>query len=433
MMRLIPAGVVPQRFQRGPARRGLLPFRLAPAPRRRGPGGARAVAAQGATPRTFTLEGDALAAIRQRIAAKDPALSDAAKAIRHDAEQALKRGPWSVMDKSMTPPSGDKHDYMSIGPYWWPNPKTKDGLPYVRRDGNTNPERHNYDNVGLNHTINAVRDLSLAAYLFDEPRYAERAATLLRVWFLDEATRMNPHLEYGQAIPGRVKGRGIGIIDTHNLPELFDAVALLRTTAAWTDTDDKALRAWFEKFLKWMLTSKHGKDEARTKNNHAVWYDAQVAAIALFVDDTETANRVLSNVGPRLIAKQIDPDGRMPHELARTRSFDYTRFNLDGFLTLAELGRAAGVDVWGFATKDGRSIGAALDWLEPFITGDKKWTHKQIKKIKLDGPAVLFRRAARLATDNETRRRVRYEAVYQRLKSAGKTPDDAGAVWPAPG
>jgi len=395
--------------------------------------GAVVAQAPAAPPRTFVMDGSALADVKRRIADDDKTLRDAAKEVRREADRALDDGPWSVMDKKVTPPSGDKHDYMSVGPYWWPNPKTDDGLPYVRRDGETNPERKNYDNVGLNRVINTTHELALAAYLFDEPRYAKRAATLLRVWFLDDATRMNPHLEYGQAIPGRVKGRGIGIIDTHNLPRLFDAVALLRSTDAWRDDNDAALRAWFERFLKWMLTSKHGKAEARTRNNHAVWYDAQVAAIALFVGDDGTAKRVLSDVGPRLVAKQIAPDGRMPHELSRTRSFDYTRFTLEAFVTLAELSRHVDADVWGYTSDDGRRVVAALDWYAPFVAGEKKWTHRQIKKIRPGGAATLFRRAARLAkAAGDTKRTERYERVYQRVKAKGGTPTEFDAMWPTP-
>ena len=41
----------------------------------------------------------------------------------------------NVVDgKKLVAPSGDKHDYISVGTYWWPNPDTSDGLPYIRRD-----------------------------------------------------------------------------------------------------------------------------------------------------------------------------------------------------------------------------------------------------------------------------------------------------------
>ena len=61
-------------------------------------------------------------------------------AVETAAGAALSAGPFSVTDKAVVPPSGDKHDDMSQAPYWWPNPATPNGLPYVQRDGERNPE-----------------------------------------------------------------------------------------------------------------------------------------------------------------------------------------------------------------------------------------------------------------------------------------------------
>src|SRR5207302_773663 len=83
--------------------------------------------------------------------------------------------------KRRVPPSGDKHDYVSMGPYWWPNPAKRGGLPYVRRDGERNPEmRDDYDAPRLAATTGAVTTLGLAYYFTDDEKYARRAALLLR-------------------------------------------------------------------------------------------------------------------------------------------------------------------------------------------------------------------------------------------------------------
>jgi hypothetical protein len=332
--------------------------------------------------------------MRQKAIETPQDLAEPLRVIRNDADRALREGPWSVMDKEHVPPSGDKHDYYSVGPYWWPDPSKTDGLPYIRRDGEVNPERYEYDNVGLKNTVAAVDDLVTAWYFTNEPRYARRAVLLLRTWFLDPKTRMNPHLQYGQAIPGRTEGRGIGIIDTARLVYLVDAVGLLRLSEAWPDSDHQKLQMWFRAYSSWLLTSSHGKAEANTKNNHAVWYDAQVASFALFVGDKATARQVLEQVGPRRIATQIQPDGRMPHELARTKSFNYTHMNLRGFLHLARLGEHVDVDLWRYRTDDGRGIEAALDWLKPFVDGQEKWKWKQITPFNPSNARLLYRRAA---------------------------------------
>lgn len=347
-----------------------------------------------AEPNVFLLDGHHLQEMQQDVGRRPAEFEEVLQFIRREADAALVAGPWSVMDKPNTPASGDKHDYYSVGPYWWPDPSKPDGLPYIRRDGEVNPERDEYDNVGFSRTRSAVRDLALGWYFTAEDVYAERAALLLRTWFLAPATRMNPHLEYGQAIPGRVDGRGIGIIDTVGLIDLVDSIGLLESSPAWSDSEHRQLQDWFRGYLQWLKTSDHGRDEANTSNNHAIWYDAQVVSFALFVGDRPTARTVLKNVGPRRIATQIEPDGRMPRELARTKSFHYTLYNLRAFVCLARLGDNAGVDLWAYRTKDGRSIEGALDWFAPFVAETKPWTYPQISAIKPSRAASLYLQAS---------------------------------------
>ena len=372
-------------------------------------------------PRVFVLYGDHLAKTCQRIRQEPKRFQKALFVIRGDAEKALGQGPWSVMDKKRLPPSGDPHDYYSIGPYWWPDPAKPDGLPYIRRDGEVNPERHEYDNVGLKGTVAAVNELAFGYYFTSNDAYARHAVKLLRTWFLDPATRMNPHLEFGQAIPGRTQGRGIGIIDTACLVTLVDAVGLLETSASWTPAERRQLQEWFRAYLQWLLTSSHGKSERNTKNNHAVWYDAQVACFALFVGERTTARQLLEQVGSRRIATQIQPDGRMPHELARTKSFSYTHMNLRGFLNLARLAEHVQVDLWHYHTDDGRNIEVALDWLEPFVAERTPWTYQQIVPADLSRANLLYRRAA-LRLD---------KPAYRRLGANIEDPVD-GLLWPSP-
>jgi len=225
----------------------------------------------GGRPRVFLIDAESLARTRSRAAADAAELAAPLAKLRQEADEALEAGPFSVMDKKFAPPSGDQHDYMSLGPYWWPDPNKPDGLPYIRRDGEVNPETQAYDRKPLGQMTSAVETLALAYYLTAHQPYAEHAARLLRVWFLDEATRMNPHLEYGQAIPGRTEGRGIGIIDTAQLSRLVDAVGMLAASPAWTGADQEGLEAWFRQYLAWLRESKHGRDEDRTTNNHATW------------------------------------------------------------------------------------------------------------------------------------------------------------------
>ncbi|MFP4500987.1 MAG: alginate lyase family protein [Candidatus Hydrogenedentota bacterium] len=346
-------------------------------------------------PHVFLADAEQLMEVRARVAAGDPALQPAMDKLLADAKEALEAGPFTVVEKPMTPPSGDKHDYMSVGPYWWPNPDTEDGLPYVRRDGDVNPERYEYDNVRQSKMSSAVRTLALAYFLTGEKRYATHAARLLRVWYLDEETRMNPHLEYGQAIPGRVDGRGIGIIDTLGLPLVLDAVGMLQASAAWTDEDQRGLQQWFSDYLDWIWTHPYGKAERNTRNNHGTWYDVQAVAYALFTERDEKAREVLESVPENRIAKHFEPDGRQPHELARTKSFAYSTMNLRGFFYLATMGaQFDSIDLWRFETEDGRSLRQGLDWILKHAFGDGEWEFENMTPITPGRMLPLLRMAA---------------------------------------
>ena len=374
-------------------------------------------------PRTqvFLLDAKQLTVTRARIGNGDPAIAPAWSELERQAQRALSAGPFTIVSKGVAPPGGDKRDYLSQAPYFWPNPKTANGLPYIRRDGERNPEINKItDHHSLDELEATVETLALAYYFSGDEKYAGKAAELLRAFFLNPATRMNPNLQYAQFIPGVNTGRGIGLIETRGLTRVVDAIGLLEDAKTLTDDDRHRLREWFGSFLRWMQESRNGREEAAAKNNHGTYYDVQVVSFALFTGNETLARQVLEAARQKRIALQIEPDGRQPLELARTKAWGYSNGNLDGLMQLATLGERVGIDLWNFKTRDGRSIRKALEFLVPTALGEAKWSYQELGGVKPESLFPLMRRAAVVYQDKA------YQAMMLKVPEVG--PSDRGRL-----
>jgi len=330
-------------------------------------------------PAVFSIDGKVLEKNKSRINAKDAMLLPAYKQLLKEADKAIDFAPVSVMEKKNDPPSGDKHDYMSLAPYYWPDPTKKDGLPYIRKDGLTNPEVKDYnDKENMPRLCEIVNTLGLAYYFSGDGKYAEHAAQLIRVWFLDKATRMNPNLNYSQAMKGSNDGRGAGLIDSRHFIKVTDAIGLIQGSKYWTAKDQEGMKQWFSDFLNWMQTSKNGVAELNAKNNHGVWYDAQRLSMALFIGDNELAKKIIANTEDRL-DKQMDDSGNFPLEMERTTSLHYTGFAIEAFFYIAQMAEHEGVDFWNYVSQSKKSLKRAFEVYYPYIAKEKVWTGPQIK------------------------------------------------------
>ena len=366
-------------------------------------------------PKTLVLDGALLEKHRAEHAAGKSARAGDIVSLIKAADKILKAGKtYSVTKKSQTPPSGSKNDYMSQGPYWWPDPSKPNGLPYIRRDGERNPEINNIpDDIEYNDMLEDSEALALAYFFTRDEKYAKHAATVLRTWFFDPKTRMNPNLNFGQGIPGISPGRGIGMIETRAMYRAIDAAILLQPSPSWPESDHVALKNWFREFLKWSIESPLGKDESDERNNHGTFYDVQVVTYAIFTDQIDLARRQLGVTQSR-IASQIEPDGSQPHELARTLSWGYVNMNAYGFTILARLGETAGVDLWHYRTKDGRGVREVVECIVPYAAGEKEWTYKQIKPRAYDLTIPLLEIAALKYEKPE------YSTIAAKLRNAGE-------------
>jgi hypothetical protein len=323
-----------------------------------------------------------LSILKKQYNAGDTTITREVNILLADADKALIVGPYSVtLHKTKLAPSGNPHDYISQAPYWWADPSKPDGKPYIRKDGERNPEiRLLHDDTQLNELCKSVKKLSFAYYFTGKEQYAQKAASLMSTWFINADTKMAPNLNYAQYVPGVNDGRGTGIIESRALANIPDALAMMLNSKSITDNLITGVKQWFSEYLKWLQTSKNGNDERAARNNHGTFYDMQVVDFALFCGDEKFAHEVIQNRSIARMGVQFTTDGKQPLELERTKSWGYSNMNLSGWCMLATLANHLNIDLW-HTEKDERGIKKCIEWLMPYILKQKVWPYKQIEPI----------------------------------------------------
>jgi hypothetical protein len=290
------------------------------------------------------------------------------------ADAYLADAPVTVTASSSPRSAGGRHDYFSEADYWWPDPQNPGG-PYVQRDGLSNPGNFDEHRRAMRRLSLQVPGLAAAWRLTGEARYAEAAGRHLRAWFVDEATRMSPHLRYAQAIQGRVKGRGVGIIDTLHLVEVARAIEALERAPGLSPVEQEAVRDWFAAYVEWMTTHEYGIAERDMKNNHASCWALQVAAFARLAGREDLVGFCRERFKTVLLPDQMAPDGSFPQELRRTKPYAYSLFNLEALAGIAQLLSTPADDLWGFTLPDGRGLRRGMAFMVPFIRDRARWPY----------------------------------------------------------
>lgn len=327
------------------------------------------------------LDSGTLATTKSQLEQEEPRLQKAYAQLILAADKALLEGPFSVTDKTQLPPSGNKNDYASYSRYWWPDPTKADGLPYIRRDGETYPGSQSLDasdrqRIGaLGENIEA---LGLAYYFTGKEKYAQKVAQLLRVWFLDKTTRMNPNLNHAQCRPGHNTGSKSGVLDGRIMIKALEASLLIEGSKALSKEEKKGLKRWAEAYFEWLTSSELALQEAASKNNHGSYYDLQALYFALYAGKKAQAQQIAQDFYTKRILKQIQADGSMPEEMARTRPLFYSIYNLNALFLVAHLAEKVGENLW--KTNDPSSrLRIALDYLVPYTDPDKSWPHPTLR------------------------------------------------------
>lgn len=316
-----------------------------------------------------------LASFGSLVPAQQPALNvagfDRARVLKA-ANQYLSEKPITITASASPRSAGGLHDFFSEADYWWPDPDNPNG-PYIQRDGMSNPENFVDHRRALMRLSVQVPALVAAWKLTRDARYARHAAAHLRAWFIDERTRMNPNLQYAQAIRGRVNGRGTGIIDTIHLVEVARAIEVLKDSSALSMTELGTITQWFRDYLTWMTTSKNGIEERDAKNNHGTCWVMQVAEFARLTGNQELLAYCRDRFKTVFVPNQIAADGSFPQELRRTKPYGYSLFNLEAMAAVCQILSTPRDNLWTFELPDGRGMRQAVGYMAPFMKNKKTW------------------------------------------------------------
>lgn len=324
---------------------------------------------------------DQISILKERLNDKSNESAKLKKRLDSAVKKIMTAGPWSVTYTETPVPTKNKHDYFSESRYWWPDPKNPNG-PYIRKDGEVNPDRIDAHRIAIEQMSNASLLLSMYGYLYNDKAASERAVKIIYTWFLDPATKMNPNMIYAQSIRGRNVTRGTGILDSRSFYKVLEGVNFLKKSGTFSTILDAGLKKWFGEFQSWLITSKNGIDEKYSGNNHSTWFAVQLGAIAQYLRDEKVLNELFDHTKNYLIENQFEADGSMPEEEARTLSLHYSVFNLDAFSIILRQAELSGVKLWDFENSKKSSFKKSAEYVTPFLRDPESWTKPQIDKYK---------------------------------------------------
>lgn len=321
-----------------------------------------------------------LEAVKEELAQNNSYFVSAFNSLISNASTELNKEANPVTNKSQIPPSGNKNDYLSLAPYWWPDLTKSDSLPWIRKDGEVNPMTRgdNTDQTRLSDFFNSLELLSFAYYFSDDTKYAIKTIDLLNIWLVNEVTKINPHANYAQGVPGSSTGRQIGIIEFGGVDNIIAAMQILENKGILPESTKNGVDKWLSDWSIWLRTSSFGVLEGEMGNNHGTWYDYQVLGLLLYEGKMSDATKLVSDFKIKRIVRQINPDGSQPQELERTKSVSYSTMNLWGMTKVAQMGQQAGINLKNYQSNDGRSIKKAYDFFRPYVLNPSTWLWEQI-------------------------------------------------------
>ncbi len=278
-------------------------------------------------------------------------------------------------------PFAKSNDYTSRSRYWWPNPKTRDGLPYILIDGKVNRYSEKVsDKPMIDGLANDVIHLGVAYFYTKDESYVKWAAKLLDCFFVNNDTKMNPNFNFSQVVPGQDDSGG-SIMESVVLINVIEGIQLMKSSPNFPQKLKTELNRWFLQYLNWLNSDPVGKKNARYTNNRGTYYTLLRCAIALYVDNVDLSRDIFKNEAFKRVDEQISKEGIMSKEISRTLPLGYVKYNLSGFLQLNEIGKKLGFDLLNYRGANGQSLKNALAWLNSFRDQSNVWKYSTERGI----------------------------------------------------
>lgn len=357
----------------------------------------------------------------------DPQAVNTVNGIIKDADEKIASGKvFTIVNKPYFPPGVKRNDYVSVSPYKWPNPDTPDGYPYISKDGQVNPEsRTKYtDKQKIDNISDYVKKLGLAYFYTGDYKYPERVEQLIKAFFLDPETKMNPHLRFGQSTPtpNTPSGSTNGFIETTPFVSMLEGFNLAAESGVISKDVVDGLYDWMSEYLNWCDTSDLGtRLRENGTQNHVTHFDRQTTAYRLFLalkDDSylERAKDYIEKYTPKRLKSQIRSDGSQPEELRRTKSWNYTNMNMQAFFQTALMAERIGVDLWNYEYNGQVYIKSMIDWFLPYLAKEKEWTWKQIQKEPVTKIQYCLQMAAKKYNDEKYLRAIdNFQTIHENI------------------
>lgn len=297
----------------------------------------------------------------------------------------------SVIYKKYPLKGVDLKDYISLGTYYWKDETKKDGLPYILKDGLANPEGDYYDKQNLRRLAFMTYYQCILYYLSEDKKYLNLIIDNLNYYFLDEKTGMNPNMNHAQMVKGVNDGRGIGMIDfTANMSYALYMIKLLYEENMLEEEFYNSLKKWLNDFYSWYIYSPIALEEKYANNNHGIFYDFGLIVILDVLDKKEEIRPLVSQMIELRLIFQIKDD-KMPFELHRTKSKNYSLMGIKGIYDFSTIASKYGFNLYDLKWYH-RKLNIDLKAIEEYlyqrlVLKAKPWRYKQI--IDFDEATLL--------------------------------------------